>query len=105
MKYIELISLKLPFNVIGPLLDFLANKLENDANIELIMKWIFNIIKAHGNQLKNVKNKSVFLNLHKSLNKVFSGLENIVNDNIYSIKYLIEYEGENKEDEKMEIDS
>ena len=105
MKYIELISLKLPFNVIGPLLDFLANKLENDANIELIMKWIFNIIKVHGRQLKNVKNKSVFLNLHKSLNKVFNGLENIVNDNIYSIKYLTEYEGETQDTEKMDIDN
>ncbi len=105
MKQIELISTKLPFNVVGPLLDFLSNKLENDANIELIMKWIFNIIKVHGRQLKNVKNKSVFLNLHKSLNKVFNGLENIVNDNIYSIKYLTEYEGETQDTEKMDIDN
>ena len=103
MKQIELISTKLPFNVVGPLLDFLSNKLENDANIELIMKWIFNIIKVHGGQLKNVKNKSVFLNLHKSLNKVFNGLENIVNDNIYSIKFLIEYEGETQDSEKMDM--
>ena len=67
------------------------------------MKWIFNIIKVHGGQLKNVKNKSVFLNLHKSLNKVFNGLENIVNDNIYSIKFLIEYEGETQDSEKMDM--
>ena len=103
IKQIELISSKLPFNIVGPLLDFLSNKLENDANIELIMKWIFNIIKVHGGQLKNVKNKSVFLNLHKSLNKVFNGLENIVNDNIYSIKFLIEYEGETQDSEKMDM--
>ena len=105
IKQIELISSKIPFNIVGPLLDFLSNKLENDANIELIMKWIFNIIKVHGGQLKNVKNKSVFLNLHKSLNKVFNGLENIVNDNIYSIKYLTEYEGETQDTEKMDIDN
>jgi hypothetical protein len=37
------------------------------------------------------------------LNKVFNGLENIVNDNIYSIKFLIEYEGETQDSEKMDM--
>ena len=64
------------------------------------MNWVFEILKVHGENLKNVKNKSVFLNLQKSLNKMFVGMENLVNDNIYKTKYLTEYEG-NADDEEM----
>ena len=105
ISHINLIASKLPLNIVGPFLDFLCLKMENDIYIELIMNWIFEILKAHGESLKNLKNKSVFLNLHKSLNKVFVGLEGIVKDNIYTTKFLSEYEGdeqeETKEDEEM----
>ena len=37
-----------------------------------------------------IKNKSVFLNLHRSINKTLTGLTNLVKDNIYTIKYLSE---------------
>ena len=66
------------------------------------MNWIFEILKSHGESLKNLKNKSVFLNLHKSLNKVFVGLEGIVKDNIYTTKFLSEYEGDEQEEETKE---
>ena len=100
LSHISLVANKLPFNVVGPFLDFLCVKLENDSSIELIMNWVFEILKVHGENLKNVKNKSVFLNLQKSLNKMFVGMENLVNDNIYKTKYLTEYEG-NADDEEM----
>ena len=100
LSHISLVANKLPFNVVGPFLDFLCVKLENDSSIELIMNWVFEILKVHGENLKNVKNKSVFLNLQKSINKMFVGMENLVNDNIYKTKYLTEYEG-NADDEEM----
>ena len=100
ISHITLVANKIPFNVVGPFLDFLCVKLENDSSIELIMNWVFEILKVHGENLKNVKNKSVFLNLQKSLNKMFVGMENLVNDNIYKTKYLTEYEG-NADDEEM----
>lgn len=100
LSHIGLVANKIPFNVVGPFLDFLCVKLENDSSIELIMHWVFEILKVHGENLKNVKNKSVFLNLHKSLNKMFVGMENLVNDNIYKTKYITEYEG-NADDEEM----
>lgn len=100
ISHISLVANKIPFNVVGPFLDFLCVKLENDSSIELIMNWVFEILKVHGENLKNVKNKSVFLNLQKSLNKMFVGMENLVNDNIYKTKYLTEYEG-NADDEEM----
>ena len=43
---------------------------------------------------------ATLLNLQKSLNKMFVGMENLVNDNIYKTKYLTEYEG-NADDEEM----
>ena len=42
------------------------------------------------------------MNLHKSLNKVFVGLEGIVKDNIYTTKFLSEYEGDEQEEETKE---
>ena len=96
---VQLIVDKLPFNLVSPLLDYLCNKLEKDINVQFIMIWIHLILKKNSRQLKNSKNKAVFLNLHKSLMKVFKGIENIVEDNIYTIKYLTEFEGneDNKE--------
>ena len=96
---VQLIVDKLPFNLVSPLLDYLCNKLEKDINVQFIMIWIHLLLKKNSRQLKNSKNKAVFLNLHKSLMKVFKGIENIVEDNIYTIKYLTEFEGneDNKE--------
>ena len=34
------------------------------------------------------------MNLHRALMKMFKGIVNIVEDNIYTIKYLTEFEGE-----------
>lgn len=87
---ITMICNKLPFNVVEPLLNYFSSKIINEINIELSLMWIFNIIKTFGEQLKMLKNKNVFLNLQKSLNKVFIGLEGLVNDNIFTIKYLTE---------------
>ena len=96
---VQLIVDKLPFNLVSPLLDYLCNKLEKDINVQFIMIWIHLLLKKNSRQLKNSKNKAVFLNLHKSLMKIFKGIENIVEDNIYTIKYLTEFEGneDNKE--------
>ena len=58
------------------------------------------IIEKNSRQLKNSKNKAVFLNLHKSLMKVFKGIENLVEDNIYTIKYLTEFEGNEESKDK-----
>jgi len=40
--------------------------------------------------LKNLKNKSTFLNLHKSLNKSMNSMVNLVEENLFSIKYITE---------------
>ena len=96
---VQLIADKMPFDLVSPLLDYLCNKLEKDVNVQYVMIWIHLLLKKNCRQLKNSKNKAVFLNLHKSLMKIFKGIENIVEDNIYTIKYLTEFEGneDNKE--------
>ena len=107
---VQLIADKMPFDLVSPLLDYLCNKLEKDINVQYVMIWIHLLLKKNCRQLKNSKNKAVFLNLHKSLMKIFKGIENIVEDNIYTIKYLTEFEGEddnkdnigdNSEDDKI----
>ena len=97
---VQLIVDKMPFNLVSPLLDYLCNKLEKDINVQFIMIWIHLLLKKNSRQLKNSKNKAVFLNLHKSLMKVFKGIENIVEDNIYTIKYLTEFEGNEESKDK-----
>ena len=102
---VSLIVDKIPFNLVSPLLDYLCNKLEKDINVQYIMIWIQLLLKKNCRQLKNSKNKAIFLNLHKSLMKIFKGIENIVEDNIYTIKYLTEFEkngDNNKEENKIE---
>ena len=101
---VQLIADKIPFNLVSPLLDYLCNKLEKDTNVQYIMIWIHLLLKKNCKQLKNSKNKAVFINLHKSLMKIFKGIENIVEDNIYTIKYLTEFEGndEKTNEDKME---
>ena len=101
---VQLIADKIPFNLVSPLLDYLCNKLEKDINVQYVMIWIHLLLKKNCRQLKNSKNKAVFLNLHKSLMKTFKGIENIVEDNIYTIKYLTEFEGneENKDQDNNE---
>jgi periodic tryptophan protein 2 len=88
---ITIIVNKLPFNIVGPLLDFLAKKIENDRQIQLYMIWVFNLLKYHGQSLKKV-NKNVFLNLHKSINKTMKSMNNMVEENIFNIRYITEYE-------------
>ena len=97
---VQLIVDKMPFDLVSPLLDYLCNKLEKDINVQFIMIWIHLLLKKNSRQLKNSKNKAVFLNLHKSLMKVFKGIENIVEDNIYTIKYLTEFEGNEESKDK-----
>ena len=104
---VQLIVDKMPFDLVSPLLNYLCNKLEKDINVQYVMIWIHLLLKKNSRQLKNSKNKAVFLNLHKSLMKVFKGIENIVEDNIYTIKYLTEFEGNEdskdlKEENKIE---
>ena len=95
---VQLIADKIPFNLVSPLLDYLCNKLEKDINVQFVMIWIHLLLKKNCRQLKNSKNKAVFLNLHKSLMKIFKGIENVVEDNIYTIKYLTEFEGNEEKD-------
>ena len=45
ISHINLIASKLPLNIVGPFLDFLCLKMENDIYVELIMNWIFEILK------------------------------------------------------------
>jgi len=75
----------------------------------LIFSWILNILKFHGDNLKNLKNKSIFLNLHKSLNKSMRSLVNLVEENLFSIKYITEskfindIDSVNEDEETMDI--
>ena len=102
---VSLIVDKIPFNLVSPLLDYLCNKLDKDINVQYIMIWIQLLLKKNCRQLKNSKNKALFLNLHKSLMKMFKGIENIVEDNIYTIKYLTEFEkNEGGDEEKNKIE-
>jgi periodic tryptophan protein 2 len=96
---VQLIVNKIPFSLVSPLLDYLCNKIEKDIHLQLIMIWINLIMKKFCRQLKNSKNKAVFLNLHRALTKMFKGIENIVEDNIYTIKYLTEFEGDEKSED------
>ena len=104
---VQLIVDKIPFSLVSPLLDYLCNKLEKDIHLQYVMIWINLIMKKYCRQLKNSKNKAVFLNLHRALMKMFKGIENIVEDNIYTIRYLTEFEGDEKAEdnnENMDID-
>ena len=98
---VQLIVNKIPFSLVSPLLDYLCNKIEKDIHLQLIMIWINLIMKKFCRQLKNSKNKAVFLNLHRALTKMFKGIENIVEDNIYTIKYLTEFEGDETSDDNI----
>ena len=93
---VQLIVDKIPFSLVSPLLDYLCNKLEKDIHLQYIMIWINLLMKKNCRQLRNNKNKAVFLNLHRALMKIYKGIENIVEDNIYTIKYLTEFEGEDE---------
>ena len=101
---ISLIVSKLPLNVIGGFIDYLCKEIETTRRVELITKWIFEIVKVNGEKLSDVKNKSVFLNLHKSLMKVLNNLNRTVKDNIYTIKYITEYEGNTFDDSSIDDD-
>lgn len=92
MSQIALIASKIPFNVVGPLLDLLSKLVETDKQLQLYMIWILNILKSQGDNLKNLKNKTNLLNLNKSLNRSFKGLSNLLEENIFSIKYITESE-------------
>ena len=99
---VQLIVEKIPFSLVSPLLDYLCNKLEKDIHLQFIMIWINLLLKKNCRQLKNSKNKAVFLNLHRALNKMFRGIVNIVEDNIYTIKYLTEFEGNDETEDNLE---
>ena len=101
---VQLIVDKIPFGLVSPLLDYLCNKLEKDIHLQYVMIWINLIMKKNCRQLKNSKNKAVFLNLHRALMKMFKGIENIVEDNIYTIKYLTEFEGDEKTEDNANND-
>ena len=101
---ISLLATKLPFNVVGPLLDYLAKKLETDNNLQLYLIWVFNIIKFNGENLKRVKNRNLFLNLNKSLQRSMKGLTNLVEENIFNIKYITENESNNDTNSVMNWD-
>ena len=101
---VQLIVDKIPFGLVSPLLDYLCNKLEKDIHLQYVMIWINLIMKKNCRQLKNSKNKAVFLNLHRALMKIFKGIENIVEDNIYTIKYLTEFEGDEKTEDNANND-
>jgi hypothetical protein len=51
-------------------------------------RWILNILKYHGEKLKTMKNRSIFLNLNKQISKHFKGLNNIIQENLYTIKFI-----------------
>src|SRR5690606_9755997 len=54
---IALICNKLPFNVVGPVLNFLCKKVETDKHIQLYLLWIFTILKFNGENLRLMKSK------------------------------------------------
>ena len=97
---ILLIANKLPFNILGSLLDYLARKMETDRNVQLYLMWIFYILKFNGDNLKKLKNRNLFLNLNKSLAKTMKGIDNVVQENIFTMKFITESRAED-EDENM----
>ena len=105
ISQVQLIVDKIPFSLVSPLLDYLCIKLEKDIHLQYIMIWINLLLKKNCRQLKNSKNKAVFMNLHRALMKMFKGIVNIVEDNIYTIKYLTEFEGEDDNKDNIEDNS
>ena len=105
ISQVQLIVDKIPFSLVSPLLDYLCIKLEKDIHLQFVMIWINLLLKKNCRQLKNSKNKAVFMNLHRALMKMFKGIVNIVEDNIYTIKYLTEFEGEDDNKDNIEDNS
>ena len=85
ISQVQLIVDKIPFSLVSPLLDYLCIKLEKDIHLQYVMIWINLLLKKNCRQLKNSKNKAVFMNLHRALMKMFKGIVNIVEDNIYTL--------------------
>ena len=105
LENIILISSKLPFNAVASLLNFLSKKLENDINIQISLIWVLNLIKFHGANLKNKKNKNIFLNLNKSINKHYLGLMNLLEENKFTINFINEKVNLEKGDDTIIIDN
>lgn len=86
---IDLIVSRLPLSVIVVLLDYLSKKLDNDLNIQLCLTWVLKLMKGNYSNLKNSKSKSIFLNLKKSLTRHHKSLSRMVEENIYTMKYIL----------------
>lgn len=59
-------------------------------------------MKFHGDNLKMLKNKNIFLNLQKSITNSSKALSNLVEQNIFNIKYITESEFNYANDVEME---
>ena len=90
---IEYITSKIPFSVTLQLFDYFAKKLDSDNNIQLNLIWVFALMKNHKNELRNVskdKSKNIFFNLNKSITKHYKNLTNMLEENVYTLEYLID---------------
>jgi periodic tryptophan protein 2 len=91
IEKVEYITSKLSLNTIVPLLVFFARRIESDNNIQLNLIWIFSLLK--NNKLKflsNDKNKEIFYSLNKALLKHYKSTQKLLEENYYSLKFLLD---------------
>lgn len=82
----------LSFSIVLKMLDYFSKKLEIDSNIQLCITWVLWILKNHYNELKSIpKDKKGFIyNLNKSISNNFKNLKTCVEENIYSLDYVLD---------------
>lgn len=87
---IQHVSANLQFNIVCILLDFLALKLEKDEHVHKNLLWILCLLKNNGDQLKSLKNKNIFFNINKSIQRHYRGLTDMLEENTNIMKYVTE---------------
>ena len=88
---VELICKKLNLNIIIILFEYFGKKIENDSLFQLNLIWVNSLIKMRYNELKQMKqSQKTFINLIKILNKYQNNLINVVDENSYTISYILD---------------
>jgi hypothetical protein len=88
---VELICKKLNLNIVVILFEYFGKKIENDSLLHLNLIWVNSLIKMRYNELKQMKqSQKTFINLIKILNKYQNNLINVVDENSYTISYILD---------------
>ncbi len=90
LKNTDIIVGKLSLTCLISLCDFFMKKLESDSFIQLNLKWVLSIFKIRYRELKSIKDKKIFIGFNKLISKYQNGLIGVVEENCYTIDYILD---------------